>query len=116
MWMLSSFRPNKLSLMLHIYRFAEDLNTKELKSESEKYIQLNFLDVSKEDEILQLSKDLMMNFISTEYLRVESEQQVLEFALRWIDHDVSNRKQYIFEILKNVRLSLIPLGKLRSVN
>ncbi|XP_044755911.1 actin-binding protein IPP [Coccinella septempunctata] len=96
------------------YRFADDLNAKELKSESEKYIQLNFVKVSGEDEILQLSKDLLIKFISTEYLRIDSEQQVFDFALRWINHDIENRRQYVFEILKHIRLSLIPLEILKK--
>lgn len=97
--------------LLSNFRFADGLNAKDLKSEAEKYIQLNFVRVSKEDEILQLNEDVLMKFISSEYLRIDSEQQVLEFSLRWINHDVSNRRNFIFEILSHIRLSLIPLGK-----
>ncbi|XP_045474704.1 actin-binding protein IPP [Harmonia axyridis] len=97
------------------YRFADGLNAKDLKSEAEKYIQLNFVRVSKEDEILQLNEDVLMKFISSEYLRIDSEQQVLEFSLRWINHDVSNRRNFIFEILSHIRLSLIPLEILNTM-
>jgi actin-binding protein IPP len=34
---------------------------------------------------------------------------VFNAALRWIKHDVLQRRQYVFEILSHVRLALVPI-------
>ncbi|KAL3268082.1 hypothetical protein HHI36_007209 [Cryptolaemus montrouzieri] len=96
------------------YRFADDLNSTELKLEAENYIQKNFPKVCNEDEIYNLEKDILIRFISSEYLKIDSELQVFELALRWINHDIIQRRQFVFEILSHIRLSLISFAVLRK--
>lgn len=90
-----------------IYSFADDHNCIELKLAAEKYIQRNFPKICHEDEIYDLEKDKLICFISSEDLKIDSELQVFQLALRWIDYDIINRRQYVFEILRHIRLSLI---------
>ncbi|KAK9886020.1 hypothetical protein WA026_014806 [Henosepilachna vigintioctopunctata] len=89
------------------YRFADDLNSADLKLVVEKYIHNNFPKVCNEDEIYHLEKDTLLQFISSEYLKIDSELQVFELVLRWINFDIVNRRQFVFEILRCIRLSLI---------
>lgn len=43
--------------------------------------------------------------------------QVFSAALRWINHDITTRRRYVFEILNQVRLPLIPSKLLeKSIN
>lgn len=48
--------------------------------------------------------------LSSEFLRVDTESQVFQAALRWLKHDVTQRRCYIFEIMSVVRLALVPVA------
>ncbi|KAI5719516.1 hypothetical protein M8J76_011299 [Diaphorina citri] len=92
-----------------IYRFAEGHNFLELTSAAVQFIQLNFPRVFQEDECVELPKDQLCNFLASEFLKVDSEYQVFQAALRWICHDLSQRRCFVFEILNHVRLPLVCL-------
>lgn len=91
-------------------RFAEAHNSVDLKNAAVQYIQTHFPLVCNEDEVYELPKDLIIKFLSSEYLRIDSEYQVFQSAIRWITYDIFQRRRYVFEILKHVRLSLLSLG------
>lgn len=91
-------------------RLADAHNFKNLMKSALTYIQNNFPQILKEDEIYELPKDLIVEFFSSEKLRVDSEFQVFQAALRWITHDINERRQYVFEILQHVRLPLLSLS------
>lgn len=40
---------------------------------------------------------------------MDSENQVFNAALRWISHDAVQRRQHVFDVLSNVRLSIVPI-------
>jgi actin-binding protein IPP len=94
---------------LGILRFAEAHNCKELAESAIGFINCHFPEVSEHEEILEVSQQMMTRLISSELIRVDSEFQVFLVALRWINHEVSIRKRFVFEILGNVRLSLVPV-------
>lgn len=48
---------------------------------SEDYIYGNFVQICEEDELGDLSKDQFVKFLNSEYLCVDSEQQVIIFPL-----------------------------------
>lgn len=73
------------------------------------FINAHFPEVTEHDEILEISQQMLSRLISSELIRVDSEMQVFAVALRWITHEVSIRKRFVFDILANVRLSLVPL-------
>lgn len=91
-------------------RFADDHNLIDLKAAAIQYIENNFPKVCKEDEIYDLHKDDIILLLSSENLKIDSEFQVFQTALRWINHDIISRRQFVFDILKYVRLPLLPLG------
>ncbi|KRT81641.1 BTB And C-terminal Kelch domain containing protein [Oryctes borbonicus] len=100
-----------------IFRFAEAHNCTELMTASYEFILNHFPQVCAEDEIYELPKDQIIKFLSSEHVRVDSEFQVFQAAIRWITHDIMDRRKYVFEILKHVRLPLFSLGLLeRAVN
>ncbi|XP_017777106.1 PREDICTED: actin-binding protein IPP-like [Nicrophorus vespilloides] len=99
-----------------IYRFAEAHNCKLLTNKSVQYIESHFVQVSEEKEIYELPKELLLKFLTSEYLCVDSEFQVFQVAIRWIMSDIVTRRRYVFEILKHIRLPLLSLGLLeRSI-
>jgi len=102
-----------LKLELHesnaigIYRFAEGHNIEGLRDIAINFIHDNFYLVSGEEEFLEVNKELLCEFISSEYLRVDSEYQVFCATMSWVNYDISNRRRYIFDVLKHVRLPLV---------
>jgi len=94
---------------LGILRFAEAHSCKELADSANSFINSHFPEVAEQEEILEISSQMFSRVISSELIRVDSEFQVFSAAMRWIKHEVSNRKRFVFDILANVRLSLVPL-------
>uniref|UniRef100_A0A182JE79 Kelch-like protein diablo n=1 Tax=Anopheles atroparvus TaxID=41427 RepID=A0A182JE79_ANOAO len=95
---------------LGILRFAEAHNCRQLAEVAANFVHSNFPKVALEDELLDIPHTLLVKVISSEALRVDSEYQVFNAALRWIRHDVVPRRQYVFEILSHVRIALVPVG------
>jgi actin-binding protein IPP len=92
---------------LGILRFAEAHNCAELAESASSFINSHFPEVAEQDEILEISSQMFSRLISSEMIRVDSEFQVFAAAMRWIKHEISNRKRFVFDILANVRLSLV---------
>jgi len=90
-----------------IFRFAETHSVQALKSYAQAHIFRNFPQVVEEEEFLETPKDILLQFFESEKLKVDSEYQVLQAALRWLMYDISWRKPYVFEVLRTVRLALI---------
>jgi len=90
-----------------IYRFADGHNIEGLRGIALTFIHDNFYSVSLEEEFQELEMELLCQFISSEYLRVDSEYQVFCATMSWINHDIPNRRRYIFDVLKHVRLPLV---------
>ena len=71
-----------------------------------------FLQVSTEEEFSDLPRELLLNLLPSEDLHVDSEYQVFQAALSWLEHDVGSRRRFVFDILKHVRLPLVPSKQL----
>ena len=74
-----------------IYRFADGHNIQGLKEVALHFIFDNFCAVSGEEEFLEIDKELLSEFISSEFLQVDSEYQVFVSAMTWINYDITNR-------------------------
>ena len=68
--------------------------------------------MSVEEEFNDLPKELVLKLLISEDLRVDSEYQVFLAALSWLEHDVIGRRRFVFDILKHVRLPLVPSKRL----
>ncbi|VVC37291.1 Hypothetical protein CINCED_3A013809 [Cinara cedri] len=100
-----------------LLRFADMHNFTVLHKLSEDFIYGNFVQICEEDELGDLSKDQFIKFLNSEYLCVDSEQQVFRAAMKWIKHDLSDRRRYIFEILSCIRIPLMSIQFLeREIN
>lgn len=62
---------------MFMFRFADMHNFSVLHKISEKFIYGNFVQICEEDELGDLSKDQFIKFLNSEYLCVDSEQQVI---------------------------------------
>ena len=73
----------------------------------EKFIWKNFMDICREEEFLSLSVERLARILSSDLLRVKSEEIVFEAILRWIGHDRVNREQYLTQLVQEVRLGVL---------
>lgn len=99
---------------LGILRFAEAHHCEKLSESATGFINSHFPQIATEDEILEVPQATLSGVLKSESLRVDSESQVFNAALRWILHDVVQRRRYVFEILSNVRLALVPIHLIDS--
>lgn len=59
------------------------------------------------EEILDLPIEELTALIGADELNVKSEDTVWELVLKWIDYDPQSRKEFIVDLMKNIRLGLL---------
>ncbi|XP_024272002.1 ectoderm-neural cortex protein 1 isoform X8 [Oncorhynchus tshawytscha] len=68
----------------------------------------NFPTICKTEDFLQLPKDMVVTLLSHEELETEDERLVYEAALNWVNYDLERRHCHLPELLRTVRLALLP--------
>ena len=59
---------------------------------------------AKREDVLQMSKEELAIFISSDELHVNAEEDVFSIILAWINHDKNNRRSHFPELFRRVRL------------
>ena len=90
------------------FRFADDHNCMALRAAARTFICDRFAEVTKEDEFSAVSRDCLLDFLASERLRVDSEHQVFAAAMAWIEADLVARRRFVFDVLKFIRMPLVP--------
>lgn len=94
---------------LGILRFSQAHNCEFLSKKTLDYVYQNFTAITLEDEFLETPQNLVIQLLSAEFLKVESESEVFNAAMRWIKHDITTRRCFVFEMFSHVRLALVPI-------
>lgn len=89
---------------LGIKVFAEAHGCNDLQKAATVYSSHYFSQVRRRDEFLKLSIDEIKLFLSNEQLNVKSEYEVYEAAMAWLNHEADRRAEYLYEVLRLVRL------------
>lgn len=92
---------------LGIRRFAETHSLKQLASRCRTYTLQNFADVAQHEEFLDLRKEELEEYISSDELTIGKEETVFEAAMRWVYHSTGDRKAILRDLLQHVRLPLL---------
>ncbi|XP_006012911.1 ectoderm-neural cortex protein 1-like [Latimeria chalumnae] len=74
---------------------------------------VNFVNVCKTEDFLHLPKDKLLELILSEELEVEDESLVYEAVLDWVRYDLSRRHDELPDLLRCVRLALLPESYLK---
>uniref|UniRef100_A0A667ZDJ9 Kelch-like protein 25 n=1 Tax=Myripristis murdjan TaxID=586833 RepID=A0A667ZDJ9_9TELE len=61
-----------------------------------------------ETEFYSLSKDKLLELILSDELEIEDEQVVFNSVLRWVQYDLEGRRHHLPELLRGIRLALLP--------
>ncbi|XP_068726664.1 actin-binding protein IPP-like [Montipora capricornis] len=90
-----------------IYQFADAHSCSTLSKSALNFIHRNFVEVSNQEEFLQLTKTVLLQLLESEELKIESEEQVFRGAMRWVLFDLSRGREALGKILERIRLPLI---------
>ncbi|XP_028672151.1 ectodermal-neural cortex 3 [Erpetoichthys calabaricus] len=74
----------------------------------------NFATLSKTEDFLSLPKDKLLELLLSEELEVEDESLVYEAAMDWVKYDLDSRRSSLPDLLRCVRLALLPEPFLRK--
>lgn len=92
---------------ISIHYLAETYACVALASYAEQFIYRNFEHIISTDEFLNLAIERVLGYIGSDELSVSKEENVFDAIVRWINHDVNNRKQYVDNLIGKVRLELV---------
>lgn len=92
---------------LGIRSFADTYSCVDLVEAADVFAVKNFSEVARSEEFLTLSPEKVVEMISREELNVRTEEEVFEAISVWVRRDEDERKDFLPELLKNVRLALI---------
>lgn len=99
---------------LGIRAFADTHACPDLQEAANSYAQQHYLEVLESCEFLELSGEELAILLESEDLNVDREEQVFESVIKWVKHDIVNRKKLLAEVLKHVRLPLLERSYLVS--
>lgn len=92
--------------VIGVRSFATALGCVSLVLSADRFLHKHFLAVSQGEEFLGLTVDELISILSRDELFVESEEQIFEAAIRWIQYEPS-RKDFSARVLRAVRLPLL---------
>uniref|UniRef100_A0A671QVA2 Kelch-like protein 29 n=1 Tax=Sinocyclocheilus anshuiensis TaxID=1608454 RepID=A0A671QVA2_9TELE len=100
---------------LGVLAMAEAMCCTELHNMAKAFALQNFPDVAGQDEILSISTEDLINYLSNDSLNTKAEELVYETVIKWIKEDPVGRVQHISKLLAVVRLPFIHPSYLLNV-
>ncbi|CAI5441802.1 unnamed protein product [Caenorhabditis angaria] len=93
---------------LGIAAFARLHACSQLAHAAQLFTRQHFGDLIDNEELLNLDKASFIQLIADDRITTNGEEAVFEAVINWTHHDLVNRNKYLVEILKAVRLPLLP--------
>lgn len=78
-----------------------------LKSTATNFIRENFITVASTSEFLAMEVERLRELVASDDTKVDREEQVFEAIMKWVKHDLDERKQHFKELVSFVRFPLI---------
>ena len=94
---------------LGIRAFAQTYGCTRLEEQAWKHMLIKFVEVSAAEEFFQLELAQVCQVLGCDHIKVTSEEQVFDAALRWINHSPTQRVKHMSQLLQLIRLPLLPL-------
>ena len=87
------------------YYFAEKYQCLEMKEEARRVINSNFTDVMETEDFLKLEAKQVLEWVSSDDIIVNAEDDVFKGIVRWVSHRKSEREGDFPELLHRIRLT-----------
>lgn len=99
-----------------LFEFADVYECPELKKLAKVFIMEKFVDVfsPENQEFLNLDHKKLSDILNDEDIKIESEDQILNVAFKWLLNDVKSNMKHCSSILSKVRLPLLPELKINT--
>jgi kelch-like protein 18 len=94
---------------LGIRAFSQVYGCPTLEEQAWKHTLLRFAEVSSSEEFFLLELTQVCQLLGCDQVKVASEEQVFDAAVRWVEHSPAERSQYMSQLLHQIRLPLLPL-------
>ena len=94
-----------ISNCVQMWKFAEKHKCQELADAAARCIQLNFLEISRRQEFLELSTEQIVKLTMMGELVIEKEEDVYLAVINWARHDPQKRRADLAQAIKNVRFA-----------
>ncbi|XP_066297005.1 kelch-like protein 24 isoform X1 [Branchiostoma lanceolatum] len=89
---------------LGVWVLSHTLACEELANRSRAFSLRHFPMICQHDEeFVQLPGDLLKMYISDDYLNAQEEEQVFEMVMKWVKHDLRQRKKFLKEVVEDIR-------------
>ena len=97
-----------ISNCISIFHLADEYHCEELLCKTKIFILANFraLFSAKREDVLQMSKEGLAIFISSDELHVNAEADVFSIILAWINHDKKQKKKSFSRAISSSSISL----------
>ena len=89
---------------IHAYYTAVRYQSPELEEEAKNFIFENFMDVTESADFQNLSLTEVEEWISSDYITVNGEEDVFQVIVTWLEHDESRKEESFFMLFRHVRL------------
>ena len=103
-----------LSNCVSIYYFALKYRCEELQKGAKDFILANFVAVAETEDFLNLSSKQVEEWISSDEIIVEGEEEVFEVAVKWMERNEC-QKQNFYELFRHIRCIYLPRVYLSNV-
>ncbi|XP_041661774.1 kelch-like protein 29 isoform X2 [Cheilinus undulatus] len=100
---------------LGVLAMAEAMRCTELHSMAKAFALQNFPEVAGQEEILSVSKEDLVSYLSNDSLNTKAEELVYETVIKWIRQEPDSRVENLSELLAVVRLPFIHPSYLLNV-
>ncbi|XP_075224730.1 kelch-like protein 23 isoform X2 [Lycorma delicatula] len=93
---------------ISIYNLSSQYNFSDISTKAFQYMLENFCKIYEEDDFLQATFDVVFKILSSEYLNVDSENQLCYAIRYWVNYDIKSRKKHLpdlFQILDLEKIS-----------
>nr|KAG5711643.1 hypothetical protein BaRGS_016825 [Batillaria attramentaria] len=97
---------------IEVRNFAELHNRVELMRMTDEYILDQFTDVCNAEDFLKIPAKMLETYLSSDHLNVDEESHVYEAVIKWIKHDLDNRRDNLAQLMSCVRLPLLSMSYL----
>ena len=103
-----------ISNCISIFYFAKEYRCNELVAKVHSYVESNFTNVAQSKEFLDLSSQEIENWISSDEIVINNEEEIFEIIVQWMSQKKRHTMEEFKELFRHVRLMFVSRDYLTS--
>lgn len=96
-----------ISNCISIFYFAKEHHCNELVAKVHNYVESNFANVAQSKEFLDLSSQEIENWISSDEIVINNEEDIFKIIVQWTSQNTRHRMREFKELFRHVRLMFV---------